>query len=48
MGASYLAQSETLTNLSTLDLFRNRIGDTGTKIIKKSKIFRSVSRMRLD
>jgi len=37
-----------LTNLITLDLFRNRIGDKGAQIIKKSKNFRSVSRMRLD
>jgi hypothetical protein len=35
-------------NLTTLDLFRNRIGDAGAKAIKSSKIFRGVSRLRLD
>jgi len=47
-GAKYLAESEILVNLNTLDLFRNRIGEAGAKAIKTSKNFKRVSRIRLD
>jgi hypothetical protein len=44
----HLAKSEVLSNITTLDLFRNHIGSEGAKAIKSSANLKKLSRVRLD